>query len=56
MQGGGSGGDFGSVSETTTPGVYTASFTGYQNGTASSVIVEVLGEMLAQKPKVQVLN
>ena len=56
LQGGQSGGDFGTVSETGNTGVYTATFTSYQTGTASLLIVEVLGQDLAQKPKLTVLS
>jgi hypothetical protein len=54
LSGGASGGTFGSVSETPTPGTYSANFTGTTAGTAAAVTVTVNGIVLASKPTVVV--
>jgi hypothetical protein len=55
LAGGTSTGSFGPVSATTTPGVYTASFTGVVSGTASTMSLKVNGVLLATQPKVTVI-
>jgi hypothetical protein len=54
LSGGASAGTFGPVSETATPGTYTATFTGVKAGTASSLAITVSGVTLAASPKVTV--
>jgi len=54
LAGGVSTGTFGAVSATSTPGTYTAVFTGTTAGTASSLTVTVNGVALSTQPTVQV--
>jgi hypothetical protein len=54
LSGGSSGGTFGPVSATATPGTYTAVFTGTTAGTASTLSVTVGGVALASQPTVTV--
>jgi hypothetical protein len=54
LSGGSSAGTFGSASETSIPGTYTASFTGTAAGTASALTVAVTGVQLDEQPTVQV--
>jgi hypothetical protein len=50
-----SAGDFGSVSATTTPGIYKVVFTGTMAGTASRLTAKVRGVKLGTKPKLHVV-
>jgi hypothetical protein len=54
LSGGTSTGTFGTVSETSTPGTYSALFTGSTAGTASTLTATVSGTALATTPTVQV--
>jgi hypothetical protein len=54
LSGGTSSGSFGAVTETSTPGTYTATFTGGTAGTASTLTTEVEGVQLDSQPAVQV--
>ncbi len=54
LSGGTSTGSFGQVSETDTPGTYTAAFTGAKAGTAETVTVQVDDVLLASLPTVRV--
>jgi hypothetical protein len=54
LSGGASTGRFGSVSETSTPGTYTVSFTGVTAGTASTLTTTINGATLTKKPGIQV--
>jgi hypothetical protein len=54
LAGGGSGGSFGPVTETATPGTYTSTFTGTAVGTASTLTAAVSGVPLTARPRVQV--
>jgi hypothetical protein len=54
LSGGTSAGTFGTVTQTTTPGVYTVSFTGTAVGTASTLTTTVNGVTLTAQPTVQV--
>ena len=56
LAGGTSAGTFGAVAATTTPGMYTATFTGTTAGTASTLTATVSGVALATKPAVQVVT
>ncbi len=55
LAGGKSAGKFGSVSATTTPGTYTAVFTGTMAGTASRLTTKVRGVRLDTEPAVHVV-
>ena len=55
LAGGTSAGTFGTVSATTTPGIYTVVFTGTTAGTASTLTAKVNGVTLTMKPTVQVI-
>jgi adhesin/invasin len=54
LSGGSSTGTFGTVTETATPGTYTAEFTGATAGTASAVTLQVSGVQLSSQPTIQV--
>jgi hypothetical protein len=54
LSGGSSGGTFGPVVETATPGTYTSTFTGTTAGTASTLTATVSGVSLATRPTVTV--
>src|SRR5205814_782372 len=54
LSGGTSAGAFGPVTETATPGTYTANFTGTTAGTASTLTATVGGVTLTSHPTVQV--
>ncbi|HXD86175.1 MAG TPA: invasin domain 3-containing protein, partial [Urbifossiella sp.] len=54
LAGGSTTGSFGTVTETSTPGTYTAQFTGSLAGTASTLTAKVNGVSLTTKPTVQV--
>ncbi|HEV3440456.1 MAG TPA: IPT/TIG domain-containing protein [Gemmata sp.] len=54
LSGGASTGTFGTVSETATPGTYTATFSGSTAGTASTLTVAVAGVQIDSQPTVQV--
>jgi hypothetical protein len=54
LSGGGSGGTFGAVTATATPGTYTAVFTGTTAGTASTLTVTVSGVTVTTQPTVTV--
>jgi hypothetical protein len=54
LSGGTSTGTFGTVTETATPGVYTATFTPTTAGTASTLIATVNGVTLSAMPAIQV--
>jgi hypothetical protein len=55
LSGGTSAGRFGAVAETSTPGTYTAVFTGTTAGTASTLTATVSGVTLNARPTVQVV-
>ncbi len=54
LSGGTSAGSFGTVTETSTPGTYSATFTGSTVGTPSTLTVTVTGVQLDSQPTVQV--
>jgi adhesin/invasin len=54
VSGGTSTGTFGSVSQTSTPGTYTATFTGALAGTATTLTVKVNSIQVSSQPKVTV--
>jgi hypothetical protein len=54
LSGGTSTGSFGAVTETATPGTYTANFTGIVAGTVQSLLLKVDGILVASHPSVQV--
>ncbi len=54
LLGGTSAGSFGTVTETATPGTYTAVFTGVTAGSASSVLLAIDNVLLDEQPKVKV--
>jgi hypothetical protein len=56
LSGGVSAGSFGTVTETTTHGTYTATFTASTAGTASTLTATVSGVALSSKPTVQVTS
>jgi hypothetical protein len=51
---GSSTGAFGTVTETSTPGTYTVTFTAGTAGTASQLSISVAGILIGEKPKVTV--
>lgn len=54
LSGGTSAGTFGAVSETSTPGTYTVTFTGTTAGTVSTLTATVVGVQLDSQPTIQV--
>jgi hypothetical protein len=54
LSAGTSAGSFGAVTETATPGTYTATFTGSTAGTPSTLTVSILGSALDSRPAVSV--
>jgi adhesin/invasin len=56
LAGGKSTGSFGPVTETSTPGTYTASFTGAIDGTADTLTLKVAGIVVSSHPKVTVVH
>jgi hypothetical protein len=54
LAGGTSTGSFGTVTQTSTPGTYTATFTGFTAGTASTLTLDVNSVQLSAEPKVTV--